>query len=54
MFWEVLENALENIKREENNDIIKEKNRVRGLIRIYFPERDCFTLVRPVEDEKKL
>ena len=49
-----LENALENIKGEENNDIIKEKNRVRSLIRTYFPERDCFTLVRPVEDEKKL
>ena len=49
-----LERALENIKTEENNEIIKEKNRVRSLIRTYFPERDCFTLVRPVEDEKNL
>ena len=49
-----LEHALENIKGEENNEIIKEKNRVRSLIRTYFPERDCFTLIRPVEDEKNL
>ena len=49
-----LEKALENIKGEENNEIIKEKNRVRSLIRTYFPERDCITLVRPVEDEKNL
>ena len=49
-----LEHALENIKGEENNEVIKEKNRVRSLIRTYFPERDCFTLVRPVEDEKNL
>ena len=41
-----------NIKGEENNDIIKEKNRVRSLIRTYFPERDCFTLVRPFKMKK--
>ena len=49
-----LESALENIKGGENNDIIQEKNRVRTLIRTYFPERDCFALVRPVEEEKNL
>ena len=49
-----LENALENIKGGENNEIIKEKNRVRTLIRTYFPERDCFVMVRPVEEEKNL
>ena len=49
-----LENALENIKGGENNDVIKEKNRVRTLIRTYFPERDCFAMVRPVEEEKNL
>ena len=47
-----LEKALENVNG--NNEIIKEKNRVRKLIRTYFPERDCFTLVRPVENEKDL
>ena len=49
-----LEKALENVKGEDKNEIIKEKNRVRKLIRAYFPERDCFTMVRPVENEKDL
>ena len=49
-----LESALENIKGGESNEVIKEKNRVRTLIRTYFPERDCFALVRPVEEEKNL
>ena len=49
-----LESALENIKGGENNEIIQEKNRVRTLIRTYFPERDCFVMVRPVEEEKNL
>ena len=49
-----LEKALENIKGDENNEIIKENNRARSLIRTCFPERDCFTLVRPVEEEKNL
>ena len=47
-----LEKALENVPG--NNEIIEEKNRVRRLIRTYFPERDCFTMVRPVENEKDL
>ena len=47
-----LENALEELSGMSTT--IEEKNRVRALIRTYFPERDCFTLVRPVEDEKKL
>jgi len=49
-----LESALENIKGGDNNIVIQEKNRVRTLIRTYFPERDCFALVRPVEEEKNL
>ena len=47
-----LEKALENVNG--NDEIINEKNRVRKLIRTYFPERDCFTLVRPIESEKDL
>ena len=47
-----LEKALENVNG--NNEVIQEKNRVRKLIRAYFPERDCFTMVRPVENEKDL
>ena len=49
---EYLEKALEDVSG--NNEIIQEKNRVRKLIRTYFPERDCFTMVRPVEKEKDL
>ena len=49
-----LEHALENIKGEGNNEAIKEKNRIRRLIRIYFSERYYFTMVLPVEDEKNL
>ena len=47
-----LENALEN--KIGDSEIIKEKNRVRNLIKTYFPDRDCFTMVRPVEKESDL
>ena len=47
-----LENSLKEIKG--NNEIIEEKNKVRNLIKTYFPERDCFTMVRPVEKESDL
>ena len=47
-----LENSLEN--KIGDNEIINEKNRVRNLIKTYFPERDCFTMVRPVEKESDL
>ena len=43
---EYLENAL-NAKNEE-------KNYVRNVIKNYFKERDCFTIVRPVENESDL
>ena len=47
-----LENSLKEIKG--NNESIEEKNKVRNLIKTYFPERDCFTMVRPVEKESDL
>ena len=47
-----LENALTPIKGA--TDSIEEKNRVRNLIRTYFPERDCYVMVRPVEKESDL
>jgi len=47
-----LENALENVSGA--SDIIEEKNRVRNLIKSYFPEKDCFVMVRPVENEEDL
>ena len=30
------------------------KNRIRRLIHHFFKDRDCFTMVRPVEEEKEL
>ena len=48
---EYLEDALRNCTsgaRTEN------KNRMRTSLREYFPDRDCFTLVRPCTDESQL
>jgi hypothetical protein len=49
-----LENALtenENI----NDDLeVSKKNEIRKLLKLFFKERDCYTLIRPVSDEKKL
>jgi len=36
------------------SDDVEEKNRIRRLLSSFFKERECFTLVRPVVDEKKL
>ena len=47
-----LENALKELSGYSNT--IEEKNRVRNLIRAYFPERDCYVMVRPTEDEQDL
>ena len=47
-----LENAL--IEQKGNTETIEEKNTVRRLIKAYFPERDCFPMVRPVENENDL
>jgi len=33
---------------------VENKNRIRRLIKHFFKDRDCQTLVRPIEDEKKL
>lgn len=47
-----LENALK--EQKGTSDSIENKNRIRRLIRLFFKDRDCFTLVRPVEDERNL
>jgi hypothetical protein len=47
-----LENALKELKG--SSDVIENKNRVRRLISNFFPERDAFTMVRPVEEESDL
>jgi hypothetical protein len=49
---EYLEDAL---KPEEGmSETAEQKNAVRMLLRNFFPERDCVTMVRPVSDEAKL
>jgi len=47
---------LENALREQrgSSDAIERKNKIRRLITYYFREKDCFTMVRPTEEEKEL
>ena len=42
--------------REQNgkSEASKNRNKIRSLLRDYFPNRDCVTLVRPVEEESNL
>ena len=47
-----MENALKDVKGL--SDAVENKNRVRRMIRHFFKERDCFTMVRPMEDERML
>ena len=47
-----LENAL--MEQSGSSESIEEKNLVRKLIKTYFNERDCFPMVRPVENENDL
>ena len=47
-----LENSL--MEQEGTTDTILEKNLIRKKIKNYFLERDCFPMVRPVENEKDL
>ena len=47
---------LENALREQRgtSDAVEKKNKIRRLIQNYFREKDCFTMIRPTEDEKDL
>jgi len=58
---------MENALKEENTNLISnneynkgvieeinKKNEIRKIIKLFFRERDCYTLIRPVHDEKKL
>ncbi len=47
-----LENALK--IQKGSSEKIDEKNKLRKLIQMFFPDRDCVTLVRPVENEQML
>lgn len=47
-----LENCLKS--QEGFSESIASKNRIRDLIRSFFRDRDCLTMVRPAEDEEVL
>jgi len=49
-----LESALRNVSTANGNKGAEAKNAIRESIRGLFPERECFPLVRPVNDEKQL
>ena len=47
-----LESALK--EQKGTSDAVEKKNKIRRLITNYFREKDCFTMVRPTENEKDL
>ncbi len=47
-----LESALQ--LQKGSSEVVEEKNKIRKLITAYFKERDCFSMVRPIENEKDL
>lgn len=49
---EYLERGL--AKQNGNSDNIEQKNRIRKLLKGFFKERDCCTIVRPLMDEENL
>ena len=49
---EYLDNALK--LQQGNSELTVRKNSVRKELVNFFRERDCFTLIRPVDDESKL
>lgn len=46
----------ENALREQKgtSDAVEKKNRIRRLISNFFQDRDCYTIVRPTEEERDL
>ena len=49
---EYLEKSLE--LQKGNSEFINNKNHIRTLVKEYFPNRDCVTLVRPLTEEGNL
>lgn len=49
---EYLENALQTQKGI--SDTIESKNRIRRLLKQFFRDRDCCTMIRPLENEKDI
>jgi hypothetical protein len=46
------ENSLQ--PQKGSSDIVESRNRIRRLIKHFFTDRDCFTMVRPTEQETDL
>ena len=42
------------MEQQGESEHIKSKNKIRSSIRDCFPSRDCYTLVRPLNEEDKL
>lgn len=51
---EYLELALSGTNENDNSSNMAKKDSVKSMIKEYFIDRDCFTLVRPVMEETKL
>jgi hypothetical protein len=49
---EYLEKALSNQKGF--SDSVEQKNRIRRLLKSFFTDRDCVTMIRPLTDEQRL
>jgi hypothetical protein len=49
---EYLERALN--PQKGYSDSVEEKNRIRRLLKNFFKDRDCFTMVRPTTEEEDL
>lgn len=47
-----LENAL--VPQKGISDAVEQKNRIRRMLRHFFQDRDCSTLVRPLENEREM
>jgi hypothetical protein len=47
-----LEQALK--EQRGTSDSIEQKNRIRRLLKAFFKDRDCCTMVRPLSDERQL
>lgn len=49
---EYLEQALK--EQKGFSDSVEQKNRIRRLLKTFFTERDCCTMVRPTSSESEL
>lgn len=49
---EYLERAL--LEQKGFSDSVEQKNRIRRLLKTFFTERDCCTMIRPVNNEAEL